>query len=133
MTNGLIFDSLLDFLTDGNLRRRTTWVENYPPTNLVKVSEDELVIEMALAGFTRDEISVTQHPDRLEIAGECFKDAGGERTYIHRGISRKKFRNTVGMTKDLKVKDVSFRDGLLKIEIKREIPEEMRPKLLEIG
>lgn len=131
MTNGLIFDSLLDFLTDGNLRRRTTWVENYPPTNLVKVSEDELAIEMALAGFTRDEISVTQHPDRLEIAGECRGD-DNDVTYLHRGISRRKFRNTVGMPKDLKVEDISFRDGLLRIEIRREVPEEMKPKLLQI-
>ena len=104
--------------------------DHYPPHNIVKVGEDEFVIEVAVAGFTQDEISVEQKERSLTISGQ---PESRDREVIHRGISTKAFRRQFRLSEYVLVTGASLKDGILAVTLKTEIPKEKQPRKIKIS
>jgi molecular chaperone IbpA len=104
--------------------------DHYPPHNIIKQGESDYLIELAIAGFSKDELSVEVKDRTLTVMGE-HKSRGRE--FIHRGISTKKFKRTFRLSEHVKVHGADIQDGILAIELKYVIPEEMRPRKINIG
>lgn len=104
--------------------------DHYPPHNIVKVGEDEFVIEVAVAGFTQDEISVEQKERSLTISGQ---HESRDREVIHRGISTKAFRRQFRLSEYVLVTGASLKDGILAVTLKTEIPKEKQPRKIKIS
>ena len=103
--------------------------DHYPPHNIVKESDSEYLIELAVAGFNREDISIEQKERSLKVTGE-YKSKGRE--VIHRGISTKNFDRRFRLSEYVQVAGASFRDGILAITLKLEIPEEKQPRKIKI-
>ena len=104
--------------------------DNYPPHNIVKLTDDEYVIEVAVAGFKKGEITVEQKERSVIINGK--HESVEEREVIHRGISTKKFKRTFRLSEYVQVNGATLKDGILAITLKLEIPEEKRPRSIDI-
>ena len=104
--------------------------DHYPPHNILKTGDTEYLIELAVAGFSKDELNIEFKDRTLTVTGE-HKSKGRE--YIHRGISTKKFKRTFRLSEHVKVHGADLKDGVLSIDLKYEVPEEMRPRKIEIG
>lgn len=104
--------------------------DHYPPHNIIKTGESDYLIELAVAGFSRDELQVEVKDRTLMISGE---HTSKDREFIHRGISTKKFKRTFRLSEYVKVTGADLVDGVLSVNLKYEIPEEMRPRKIEIG
>lgn len=102
----------------------------YPPHNVVKHDDSTFTIELALAGYSKDDLKVEVKEGILVIAGD---KSGEEREYLHRGISSKKFTRTFRLSEHVVVSGADFVDGLLVIDLKVEIPEEKLPRSIPIG
>ena len=105
--------------------------DNYPPFDLVQEGEDRYRITLAVAGFRPDEIDVTAQQNLLIVSGR--KNDGDGTRYIHRGIAARAFERRFGLADYVQVKGAELRDGILSIELQREIPEAMKPRKIEIG
>jgi molecular chaperone IbpA len=105
---------------------------SYPPYNVELVSEDQYRIVMALAGFDRAEIDITSERDSLHIVGRKQKD-GVERTYLHRGIAARDFEQRFQLANHVRVTGASFNNGMLTIDLAREVPEALKARKIEIG
>ena len=103
---------------------------NYPPYNLVKVDEDNYMIELALAGFKREDIKVEQEKNVLTIKGSSETEE--ENSYIHKGIGARSFTRTFSLSEYMEVAGVMMADGILKVLVVRNVPEEAKPKTFEI-
>ena len=103
---------------------------NYPPYNLIKESSVDFRLEIALAGYKRDDIRVSTEWNKLFV--ESGKVRNSEDEYIHQGLAKRAFKRTWTLSDDVEVKDVSFEDGLLTIKIKRVIPEHQKRKVYEL-
>ncbi len=95
--------------------------QSYPPYNLVQVSEDESRLELALAGFTNDEVKVYTERGNLVVEGSKEKVDGRE--YLHRGLAQRSFTRSWTISEDTEVSDVTFENGLLVVTLSRIIPE----------
>lgn len=115
------FHDLLDNVSNGN----------YPPYNLIRYGEEEQRLEIAVAGFTKDDIKVQTKKGLLIVTGEKSED--DDREYIEKGISSRKFIRKWKLSKNAKVKSVKMKNGLLSIDIHVEIPESEKTKDFEIG
>ena len=105
----------------------------YPPYNIVEVAEDQVDIELAVAGFNPDEISVTVERGSLTIeGGQTSSEKTDEKAYRHRGISTRAFRRTYRLAEYWEVSDATFKNGILTVTLKQEIPEAQKPKQIEI-
>jgi molecular chaperone IbpA len=122
------FDHLAD-LIDASLRQATD--DNYPPYNIERSSEDYYRITLALAGFAPDDVSVTAEQNTLTIEGK--KAEKDERAYLYQGIAARPFRRIFNLADYVQVKEASFKDGLLTIDLAREIPEAMKPRRVAIN
>jgi molecular chaperone IbpA len=122
------FDRVLDLLENAS---RTTTVDNWPPYDIARTGEDTYRITMALAGFSQDELTVVHEPNMLVISGEKAGDDNGE--YLHRGIAGRPFERRFELADHVKVTGASLVNGLLTIDLRREVPEEMKPRRIEIG
>ena len=124
------FDRVLD-----RARNMTPGQTNYPPYNIVKVDENNYAIELALAGYTQEDIDIELKEDVLTITGDGRDnlDRAVENEYIHRGISARKFTRRFTIATDVVVKDATLENGLLKIQMERIIPEEKKPRKILIG
>ncbi|WP_201313120.1 Hsp20 family protein [Dyella sp. EPa41] len=105
--------------------------DNWPPFDTMRLSEDRYQITMAVAGFKRDEIDISVQDNLLSIKGERQSDAEGE--YLHRGIACRPFVRRFELAEHVQVCDAQLADGLLTINLKRELPEAMKPRRIEIG
>ena len=105
--------------------------ENYPPFDLIKVDDNHYRINLAVAGFSRDEIDITAQQNQLIVSGKRGDEDGVD--YIHRGIANRQFERKFGLADFIKVADADLKDGLLSVELVREIPEAMRPRKIQIG
>jgi molecular chaperone IbpA len=103
---------------------------NYPPYNLVKESSVDFRLEIALAGYKREDIEVTTECNKLFV--EAKKSGNSEDTYLHKGLAKRAFTRTWTLSDDVVVGDVSFEDGLLTIKLNRVIPEHQKKKVYEI-
>jgi molecular chaperone IbpA len=105
---------------------------NWPPYNIEKVADDQYRITMAVAGFGPDDIEMTQQANALLVAGQK-KGAEDDRQFLHRGIATRAFKQTFNLADHVKVTGASLDNGLLTIELKREVPEALKPRRIEIG
>jgi molecular chaperone IbpA len=105
----------------------------YPPYNIEKRGEESYAITMALAGFGERDLTITVQNDWLRVAGriEERKEEGVE--YLHRGIATRAFERTFRLADHLKVVGAELKDGLLRIQLKREVPEEAKPRMIPIN
>lgn len=104
---------------------------NYPPHNIVKYDENHYGIEIAVAGFTKDEIAVEVDQDQLTVKG--VKDTASEnKEYLHRGLAARDFEQSYTLAEFMEVRDAEVKDGLLKITIERLVPEALKPRKIEI-
>lgn len=106
----------------------------YPPYNIEKLGEDQYRITMAVAGFTQPDITITAHGNQLVVAGkqETVQEEA-DVTYLHRGIANRAFQRSFSLADHVKVTGANLADGLLKIELVREVPEERKPRMIEIA
>lgn len=104
--------------------------DNYPPHNILRTGDQDYLIELAVAGFSRDELTIEVKDRTLTVSGE-HKSKGRE--YIHRGISTKKFKRTFRLSEHVHVNGADLVDGVLSVVLKYEIPEALRPRKIEIG
>src|SRR4051812_41108975 len=105
--------------------------DNYPPYNIERLREDSYLISLAVAGFSPDEISITAEQNVVTIEGN--KPEKAEREFLYRGISTRHFKRQFNLADYVQVKNASFDNGLLKIELVREIPEAMKPRRIAIN
>jgi molecular chaperone IbpA len=105
--------------------------ENYPPYNIERLSDDRYQISLAVAGFSPDEISVTAEYNVVTIEGGKAEKA--EREFLYRGISARPFKRQFELADYVHVKSAAFDNGLLKIELVREVPEAMKPRRIAIN
>ncbi|UOD31748.1 Hsp20 family protein [Massilia violaceinigra] len=104
---------------------------SYPPYNIELVSEDQYRIVMAVAGFDRSEVEIVTERDSLHITGRKQKD-DTERTFLHRGIAARDFEQRFQLANHVKVTTASFDNGMLTIELVREVPEALKPRRIVI-
>lgn len=109
-------------------QRSTT--TSYPPYNIVKVNDDKFVMEFAVAGFKKDDISITTEKNVLSLKAE--KTEIKEKEYLHKGIAARKFSRAFTLPEYFEVTDAWFEDGILYIDLIRNIPEEKKPKVITI-
>jgi molecular chaperone IbpA len=123
------FDRLFDLLESGTSMLTG---DNYPPFDLEQDGEDRYRISLAVAGFRPDEVDVTAQQNLLIVSGRKAEQ-DDDRNYIHRGIAARSFERRFVLGDYVQVKGADMKDGLLSIELAREVPEEMKPKKIEIG
>jgi len=125
------FDRLFDMLENSSMGQGQ---ENYPPFDLIKKGENDYCIELAVAGFKPGEIDITAQQNVLIVSGrknEESEDKGS--SFIYRGIATRSFERRFALADHIQVKGADMKDGLLSIELVREIPEAMKPKKINIG
>jgi molecular chaperone IbpA len=121
------FDRIFDLLENA---ARLPQADSWPPYDIMKAAEDRYAITMAVAGFSSKELSVTMEPNLLVVSGRKQGDRGGE--FLHRGIAQRSFERRFELADHVKVVGASLDNGLLTLELQREIPEEMKPRRIEI-
>jgi molecular chaperone IbpA len=104
---------------------------NYPPHNIIKVGEDMFILEFALAGFDKDEVSVTLDNNKLTVSGQKT-DTENEINYIHKGIAARKFTTTFNLPQYTEIISAIFNNGILELSLEKQIPEDKKPKTIEI-
>jgi molecular chaperone IbpA len=123
------FDRLAQ-LADAALRSDAQ--PSYPPYNIELVAEDKYRISMAVAGFERSELEIESIEDTLKIVGRK-QGTDTDRTYLHRGIAARDFEHRFQLADHVRVVDASLDNGLLNIELVREVPEAKKPRKISIG
>jgi molecular chaperone IbpA len=126
---GIGFDSMFDDLMRVTQAQSGT---NYPPHNVIKTGDNTSVIEVAVAGFTEGEIEISVDKQILTIAGAIQRTEDDTHEYLHRGISRRDFRQSFTLADHVEVKNATVRDGILTVYLEREVPESARPKTIAI-
>ncbi|KZN67586.1 Hsp20 family protein [Pseudoalteromonas luteoviolacea] len=106
----------------------------FPPYNIEALNEDKYQITMAVAGFSEQELSLQSENNTLIVTGEkSNKDAQQERKFIHQGIAERNFERKFQLGDHIKVLGAELENGLLVIDLEREVPEAMKPRKIEIG
>jgi len=124
------FDRLFDAL-EASARAEAS--ENYPVFDIERRGEDQYRITLAVAGFGADELTITSHQNVLTVAGRKADEAGQAGQYLHRGIAMRAFERRFQLADFVQVRGADMKDGLLHIELVREVPETMKPRTIAIG
>jgi molecular chaperone IbpA len=129
-TYSIGFDRMFDRLFDESVVTTT----NYPPYNIVKIDETNYAIQIAIAGFGKDDIEIETKENILSVRTKEKDESEvvDNTTYLHKGISNRAFKRTWQISDDVVVKGATFENGLLNIELERIIPEEKKPRLIKI-
>ena len=122
------FDRLFDLLDQAS---NSPANDAYPPYNIERSGDDQYRISLALAGFKPDEVVITAEQNVLTVEGNKAQKSDAE--YLYQGISARSFRRQFNLADYVQVKGASFEDGLLKIDLLREIPEAMKPRRIAIN
>jgi molecular chaperone IbpA len=104
---------------------------NFPPHNIIKLDENKYVVELAVAGFGKDEIDIHVQNNTLTIKGEKLEKEGYE--YLHRGIGTRSFTKSITIADTIEVKGAEYKDGILRVGLENIIPEHKKPRKIEIG
>lgn len=104
----------------------------YPPYNIERLAENEYRITMAVAGFTRDELGIEVKEQTLSVRGQKGAE-DKERQFLHRGIAARSFERRFQMADHVEVKGADLKDGMLHIDLVRNVPERMKPRTIAIG
>ena len=125
------FDSIFDEFD--RMLDSSDFVSNYPPYNINQVKDNKYKIEVALAGFDKKDIAVEAKGNSLTIRSKNKEaiDENGDGV-VHRGIARRQFVRSFALGEDIKVNDAKLENGLLTVDLEREIPEEEKPRLIEV-
>jgi molecular chaperone IbpA len=130
---GIGFDNMFDDLMRVNAQQSST---NYPPYDIVQVNDDEYMISVAVAGFGYDDLSVTKDKKILVIEGkhsrETVENEDSTAKYLHKGISERSFRREFQLADHVEITGAHLELGILSIHLKREVPEEAKPKTIAI-
>ena len=121
------FDRLFDMMENNTGPSQ----DNYPPFDLIQLDENDYRIDLAVAGFKRDEIDITAQQNVLIVAGK--KQDEDESNFIHRGIATRSFERRFALADHIQVRAADLKDGLLSVDLVREIPEAMKPRKIGIG
>jgi molecular chaperone IbpA len=122
------FDRMFEELNRTFANSRT---DNYPPHNVVKLDDTHYVIEVAVAGFAETEIDVELKENILTVRGEQDKDQK-EIEYLHKGISARNFTRTFTLADNMQVRGATVKNGILAVALEQIVPEEQKPKKIEI-
>ena len=128
---GIGFDNMFDELMRVSAQQSST---NYPPYNIVQINEDEYMISLAVAGFGLDNLSVTKDKKFLIIEGKEYQPDGKkiEPNYLHKGISNRDFRREFQLADHVEISNAHLELGILSVYLKREVPEDAKPKTIAI-
>lgn len=124
------FDRLFDMLESAT---RQNGGDNYPPFDLERVAEDQYRITLAVAGFKRDEIDITAQQNLLLVTGKKAENDNDRSRFLHLGIANRSFERRFELADFVRVESADLADGLLTIDLVREVPETMKPKKIAIG
>ena len=105
---------------------------SFPPHNILKLDESRYVVELAIAGFSKDEIEITVEDGTLTVKGDK-KEKDTDVQYLHRGIGTRSFTKTLTVADTIEVKGAEFKDGILRIGLENIVPEHKKPRKIEIG
>jgi len=105
---------------------------NYPPYNIERLTENEYRITMAVAGFGKEDVNIEVKENTLSIRGEK-KEVDTERSFLHRGIASRAFERRFQLADHVEVRGADVKDGLLSVDLEREVPERLKPRTIEIG
>ena len=123
------FDRMFD---DMERRFASQHSVNYPPYNIAKVSENLYDISIAVTGFEKNEVSVQVESNELTIRGERKHSDAPEPEYLHRGLALRDFERTFTLAEHMKVLKAEIKNGILLIQLEREIPEALKPRVIDI-
>ena len=123
------FDSVFDRFFDMDLTRDS----GYPPYNIRKINEAQYVIEIALAGFSKKDIEVEVTEGNLAIRSKEEKETDEDDSFVHKGIAKRSFLRSFTLSDDIIVKGADLKDGMLIINLEKVIPDEKKPRLIQIG
>ena len=123
------FDSVFDRFFDMDLTRDS----GYPPYNIRKINEAQYVIEIALAGFSKEDIEVEVTEGNLAIRSKEEKETDEDDSFVHKGIAKRSFLRSFTLSDDIIVKGADLKDGMLIINLEKVIPDEKKPRLIQIG
>ena len=116
-----------------NLEATNALDGSYPPYNVIKEDDDNFVIELAVAGFTQDDIKITSHEGILTVTGIQEKlESETKVEYLHNGISARKFSRTFNLADHVEVKEASVTNGILRIRLERDVPEALKPRTIPV-
>jgi molecular chaperone IbpA len=124
------FDRLASMLNSAN---RQDQGNSYPPYNIRSTSEDHYQITMAVAGFSENDLEITTEQNRLLIIGKRADETEEQGEYLHRGIATRSFERRFNLADHVKVVGASLENGLLHVDLERELPEAMKPRTITIG
>ena len=123
------FDTMFDQME----RRFANQVSNnYPPFNILKWNEDQYEIQIAITGFEKEEIRVEVERNQLSVFGESKEMSLGDAMYLHRGLATRDFEKTFTLAEHMEVKLAEFRNGMLRIQLFRNVPESEKPRIIDI-
>lgn len=121
------FDSLFNALD-----RSTALPTKYPPYNIERLNDDSWAITVAVAGFAPEELEVTVENNQLKITGLRAADADKDREFIHKGIASRNFTHVWTLGQHVEVSEAKHENGLLTVNLERQVPEELKPRRIEI-
>lgn len=130
MRSSIGFDHL-NRLMDSATQRDTT--STFPPYNIEKFSEDAYQISIAVAGFSPDELDITLTDGVLVVSGNSKEDDNDDARFIHRGIAKRSFERRFQLAEAIEVLDASFDHGMLRVDLKRVVPEHLLPRSIKIN
>ena len=126
------FDRLFDMLE--NNARGASGGENYPPFNLERLAEDRYRITLAVAGFRQDEVEITAQQNLLVVAGRKAEQTDAQKSAVlHLGIANRSFERRFELADFIVVESADLADGLLTIDLRREVPDAMKPRRIALG
>ncbi len=128
--NTVGFDRLFELLESSG---RATQNENYPPFNIERTGENEYKVTVAVAGFKPEEIEITAQQNTLVVAGSKDAESNDNRDFLHMGIANRNFERRFQLADHIHVTAADMADGLLIIELVREVPEALKPRKIAIG
>ena len=123
------FDRLFDLLEN---TAKVEQLDGYPPYDVEQRGEDAYRISLAVAGFARDEIDITTKPNLLVVSGRKNEESEQNR-YLHRGIAARAFERQFQLADYVQVSGASLDNGLLAVDLRREVPDSVKPRKIEIG
>jgi len=120
------FDRIFNQLDNVRIQNKT-----YPPHNVIKIDEHNWLVELAAAGFSRDDLTVELHENTLTIRGQ--KAEQEDRQYLYRGLAMRNFEKSLYLQDHIKIKRAEYKEGLLFIYLEHELPESKKPKQITIN
>lgn len=128
--NSIGFDRLASLLASA---QRVEQGGGYPPYNIASEDENRYRITMAVAGFAQEDLDITSEQNTLTVTGKRAEEKDSAERYLHRGIANRAFERRFNLADHVRVTGASLENGLLHIDLEREIPEAMKPRKIEIG